>query len=215
MIVLISCTHIHLIFPGLLCVTCTDMQVLCGNYAEVCFYKYGSLPLKGKATHEHAVRILLAALERSASKYRRHIVPLISLSMDFYLRVFVRVYSSPEETKRSMTYLLPSLKLYLQVLLLTLIPYSKLSHVYQCIGCDSLHFQPLGKCEERGNSKKFYPTVAPVVNKECDECGRPFRVSYWKPHSCGEHNLHLQAWTFEISMIHGAATNTRQRQHIE
>jgi len=32
---------------GLICVTCTDMQVLCGNYPEVCFYKYGSLPLKG------------------------------------------------------------------------------------------------------------------------------------------------------------------------
>ncbi len=34
-------------FAGLICVTCTDMQVLCGNYPEVCSYKYGALPLKG------------------------------------------------------------------------------------------------------------------------------------------------------------------------
>jgi tRNA (guanine26-N2/guanine27-N2)-dimethyltransferase len=34
-------------FAGLICVTCTDMQVLCGNYPEVCSYKDGALPLKG------------------------------------------------------------------------------------------------------------------------------------------------------------------------
>lgn len=58
----------------------------------------------GKPTHEHAVRVVLASLERSAARYQRHIVPFISLSMDFYVRMFVRVYTRPEEAKRSMLY---------------------------------------------------------------------------------------------------------------
>merc|ERR1712113_1005456 len=45
---------------GLLCVTCTDLAVLCGNQAEVCYSKYGAFPLKGtKYCHEMALRILL------------------------------------------------------------------------------------------------------------------------------------------------------------
>ena len=37
---------------GLLCVTFTDMPVLCGNYPETCLYKYGSIPYKGPFCHE-------------------------------------------------------------------------------------------------------------------------------------------------------------------
>lgn len=140
---------------GLICVTCTDMQVLCGNYPEVCSYKYGALPLKGKPTHEQAVRIVLASLERSAARYQRHIVPLISLSMDFYVRMFVRVYTRPEEAKRSML---------------------KLSHVYQCSGCGALHFQPLGRCEGKGASQRYLAASGPPVNRNCDDCGRDHKV---------------------------------------
>jgi tRNA (guanine26-N2/guanine27-N2)-dimethyltransferase len=86
---------------GLLCVTCTDMTVLSGNYPEVCFAKYGSMPLKGRNVHEMALRILLHAIDSAANKYKRHIVPWLSLSVDFYVRVFVRVYESPSEVKRS------------------------------------------------------------------------------------------------------------------
>lgn len=62
------------------------------------------MALLGKSTHEHALRIVLAALERSAVRYQRHIVPLISLSMDFYVRLFVRVFTRPREAKSSMLY---------------------------------------------------------------------------------------------------------------
>ncbi len=41
-----------------------------------------------------ALRILLASLEQHAARYKRHIVPVLSLSIDFYIRVFVRVYTS-------------------------------------------------------------------------------------------------------------------------
>lgn len=86
---------------GLLCVTCTDSPVLSGNYPEVCYAKYGSMPIKCKYVHEMALRVLLNAIETAANKYKRHIVPWLSLSVDFYVRVFVRVYESPAEVKNT------------------------------------------------------------------------------------------------------------------
>ena len=45
-----------IVFPcvcvGLLCVTCTDMSVLCGTNSESCHSKYGSVSLKTKYCHE-------------------------------------------------------------------------------------------------------------------------------------------------------------------
>lgn len=43
-----------------------------------------------------ALRILLASMEQHAARYKRYIVPVLSLSIDFYIRVFVRVYTSGE-----------------------------------------------------------------------------------------------------------------------
>ena len=44
---------------GLLCVTSTDMPVLSGNYPEVCYAKYGSMPTKAKHLHEFALRVVV------------------------------------------------------------------------------------------------------------------------------------------------------------
>jgi tRNA (guanine26-N2/guanine27-N2)-dimethyltransferase len=41
-----------------------------------------------------ALRILLASIDQHAARYKRYIVPVLSLSIDFYIRVFVRVYTS-------------------------------------------------------------------------------------------------------------------------
>ena len=86
---------------GLLCVTCTDMPVLSGNYPEVCYAKYGSFPVKAKYHHEVALRALLHAIDTSANRYRKHIVPWVSCAIDFYVRVFVRVFVSPAEVRRA------------------------------------------------------------------------------------------------------------------
>jgi tRNA (guanine26-N2/guanine27-N2)-dimethyltransferase len=86
---------------GLLCVTCTDMTVLSGNYPETCFGKYQSMPVRGRYVHEMALRILLHSIDQTANKYKRYIVPWISLSVDFYVRVFVRVFESQQEVKNS------------------------------------------------------------------------------------------------------------------
>lgn len=78
---------------GLLMCSATDMAVLAGGNAEVCFSKYGSYPLRGKHCHEMALRILLACIESHAIRHKRHIVPIISIHMDFYIRVFVRIFT--------------------------------------------------------------------------------------------------------------------------
>jgi tRNA (guanine26-N2/guanine27-N2)-dimethyltransferase len=81
---------------GLLCVTCTDGAVLCGNYLETGFGKYNSIPLHANdISKEFGLRMLLHTIESTASKYGRSITPLLSLSIDFYMRVFVKVTTSP------------------------------------------------------------------------------------------------------------------------
>jgi tRNA(guanine-26,N2-N2) methyltransferase len=86
---------------GLLCITCTDTSVLCGTYPEVCYSKYGSIPLRESYLHEGSLRILLNSIETVANKYKRYIEPWLSLSVDFYIRVFIRIYHSPHEVKLS------------------------------------------------------------------------------------------------------------------
>ncbi|PIN06359.1 O-methyltransferase [Handroanthus impetiginosus] len=109
---------------GILMCTATDMAVLCGGNGEVCYSKYGSYPLRGKYCHEMALRILLACIESHANRYKRYVVPVLSVQMDFYVRVFVRIYTSASEMKNTPL---------------------KLSYVYQCTGCDSFHLQPVGR----------------------------------------------------------------------
>lgn len=84
---------------GLLLVTATDMAVLAGNSPETCYVKYGAISLKIKCCHEMAVRILLQSIESHANRYGRYIVPLLSISADFYIRVFVRVYYGQHQCK--------------------------------------------------------------------------------------------------------------------
>src|SRR5579859_7237266 len=85
---------------GLLCVTCTDMSVLAGiGYPEKCFANYGGSPVKQEYTHEVAVRLVLNSIAMTAGKYGRAIEPLLCLSIDFYVRLFVRVIRSPNQVK--------------------------------------------------------------------------------------------------------------------
>lgn len=140
---------------GLLCITCTDMSVLCGSRSETCHSKYGSTSLKARYCHEMALRIVLSSLESHANRYQRHLKPLLCCSIDFYTRVFVQVLHSAAEVKRSP---------------------SKLAMVYHCIGCGSFHLQPLGKRIEDGRSCKYPPGTGPPVDRQCDQCGSIFRL---------------------------------------
>ncbi|TVU30739.1 hypothetical protein EJB05_22375 [Eragrostis curvula] len=139
---------------GILMCSATDMAVLAGGNAEVCFSKYGSYPLKGKHCHEMALRILLACIESHAIRYKRYIVPIISVHMDFYIRVFVRIFTSASTVKRSPL---------------------KLSHVYQCTGCDSFHLQNIGRINSKVDKRNIVlPNFSPAVLGDCSECGHKF-----------------------------------------
>ncbi|XP_016122714.1 tRNA (guanine(26)-N(2))-dimethyltransferase-like [Sinocyclocheilus grahami] len=86
---------------GLLCITCTDMAVMAGNSGETCYSKYGSVSIKSKYCHEMALRIILHSLDQRAAVYQRYIEPLLSVSVDFYIRVFVRVKTGQVVVKNS------------------------------------------------------------------------------------------------------------------
>ena len=146
---------------GLLCVTCTDMAVLCGNSQETCYVKYGAVSLKAKSCHEMALRIVLQCIQAHANRYGRYIEPLLSLSIDFYVRVFVRVRLGPKVCKQST---------------------SKLGHVYHCNGCESISVLPLGKLVPHdGNNLLYKIPTGPPVGKECEHCGHKFQVGgpFW------------------------------------
>lgn len=140
---------------GLLMVTCTDLAVLCATYPEKCHANYGSYPLKAKYCHEAALRIVLSCMEGHANRHKKYIVPLLSVHINFYVRLFVRVYTSPAEVKRAPT---------------------KLAHVYQCSGCDTYSLQPIARITERNGHEKIVPGQGPPVGRECEHCGRVHHV---------------------------------------
>ncbi|SCV04400.1 LAMI_0H15830g1_1 [Lachancea mirantina] len=168
---------------GLMLVTCTDLSVLAGNgYPEKCFALYGGVNMAGHdATHESALRLVLNLLGQSAAKYKKHIEPLLSLSIDFYVRVFVKVKTSPAEVKN-------------------------LQHntmlTYMCSGCGSYYNQPLGRQSER-QSKKGKPYVkyslaqGPPVDRRCHFCGGAHHVT--GPMYAGP--LHNKAFIDEVLRI--------------
>ncbi|KAG8808708.1 RNA methyltransferase tRNA(m5U54)methyltransferase [Serendipita sp. 399] len=155
---------------GLLCVTCTDLSVLAsGNYPEKCFANYGGVPVRGEYCHESsmkALRLVLSSIATAASRYGRSITPLLSLSIDFYVRLFVRVKTSPIEVKKLL---------------------SQLATYYICTTCQSYYEQPLGRAVEQP-SKKGEPNInykthaGPPVSQRCPECDGTLHLAgpMWK-----------------------------------
>ncbi|XP_043273712.1 probable tRNA (guanine(26)-N(2))-dimethyltransferase [Venturia canescens] len=131
---------------GLLMVTATDMAVLAGNSPETCYVKYGAVSLKSKSCHEFALRILLQHISTHAGRYGRYIVPLLSISVDFYIRVFVRVHVGQLQCKNNT---------------------SQLGMVYQCNGCESIAIHRLGLRKQDGAYK--LPN-GPPVDRLCKFC---------------------------------------------
>uniref|UniRef100_A0A8B9KS36 tRNA (guanine(26)-N(2))-dimethyltransferase n=1 Tax=Astyanax mexicanus TaxID=7994 RepID=A0A8B9KS36_ASTMX len=136
---------------GLLCITCTDMAVMAGNSGETCYSKYGSVSLKSKYCHELALRIILHSLDQRANVYQRYIEPLLSVSVDFYIRVFIRVRTGQATVKHSA---------------------SKQALVYNCVGCGAFHIQRMGKRILQGKHMKFSAATGPPVGMNCDHCGQ-------------------------------------------
>ncbi|KAK4547520.1 hypothetical protein LTR36_000476 [Oleoguttula mirabilis] len=156
---------------GLLCVTCTDSGVFasCG-YSEKTFSLYGGMPVKGPHSHEGGLRIILHSIASSAAKYGLAIEPLLSLSIDFYVRMFIRVSRSPADVKflagRTML-------------------------VYDCdAGCGAWNTQMFGrnvrqtgkkevKSQQNNPTFNFKHTIAqgPSVDRLCEHCHSKMHVA--------------------------------------
>ncbi|CAK1542375.1 unnamed protein product [Leptosia nina] len=168
---------------GLLLVTATDMAVLAGNSPETCYCKYGAVSLKTRSCHEMALRILLQCIEHHANRYSRFIEPILSISADFYIRVFVKIHSGAFHCKKTT---------------------SKLSMVYQCVGCDNLTLQPLGAFKANpteknpGQIKSCLPLVPPV-GEFCVHCNH-------------RHHLGGPIWS---APIHNIEFVNRLLNHVE
>ncbi|KAI0388853.1 S-adenosyl-L-methionine-dependent methyltransferase [Xylariaceae sp. FL0594] len=141
---------------GLLCVTCTDSGVWASNgYPEKAFSLYGGLPIKGSYSHEVGLRLVLHAIATTAARYGLAIEPLLSLSIDYYLRIFVKVTRSPAQVKflagKTMT-------------------------VYNCdSGCGAWETQLLARnkkvVNKSGNSSyKHGFALAPAADANCKHC---------------------------------------------
>lgn len=150
---------------GLLCVTCTDMSILCGNHPETCFVKYAGMSLSNPMCHELGLRILLNTIEISATRYQRHIEPLLSLSIDYYCRVWVRVFDAPNAAKATAT---------------------RRGFGFVCTGCRTFCTQRSGKLSHNqyftrpktgaDDQLKYTQGSGPSVDRRCDECGSAYKI---------------------------------------
>jgi len=138
---------------GMLNVTCTDMVALGGSHPETCFGRYnGSLPLQRTPyLQEVALRILLYSLAMTAAKYGRTIRPILSVGMDFYVRVFVEVYDDKAGVS--------DLSL-------------KIGNIYQSTHCASFYTMPQGKMA----GKRHVYQATRIEPSRCNETGAPFKV---------------------------------------
>ncbi len=76
---------------GIIAVTATDTPALCGSKPRPCIRRYGARPWRGDAMHEVALRILAGAVIREAARVDKAAVPVLSMSEDHFVRVFLRV----------------------------------------------------------------------------------------------------------------------------
>lgn len=143
---------------GLLMVTCTDAGVLAGNgYPEKCYALYGGSNFGNTfigldANHEAGIRLMLSTIANVAAKHKKYIEPVLSLSIDYYFRVFVRVSTSPAQVKQLA---------------------STMMLVYHCIGCGYSVEQRMG----RVSGNKFQTPRAAPIGHSCPYCESPYHVA--------------------------------------
>lgn len=144
---------------GMLLVTCTDAGVLAGSgYPEKCFALYGgnnfgNAYVNGESNHEVGIRLILNLIASTAAKYKKTIEPMLSLSIDYYFRVFVKVKTSPINVKNHA---------------------SETMLTYGCNGCGHKIVQPLGM---KNNTKFQYPKLQGPISSNCQYCGISYNVA--------------------------------------
>ncbi|TDZ22867.1 tRNA (guanine(26)-N(2))-dimethyltransferase [Colletotrichum orbiculare MAFF 240422] len=141
---------------GLLCVTCTDASHWAGHcYAEKSFSLYGGVPVKGLHSHEVGLRIIINALASAAAKYGLTVEPQLSLSIDFYCRIFLKVRKSKDAVNYHG---------------------GKTIVMYNCPSCSSWETQPMVRTRPFPKKKDgfFYKhslSQGPPTGSHCRHCG--------------------------------------------
>lgn len=131
------------------------MKTLGGSQPDTCYARYGSMPInKSKYLQELALRILLCDVAKRAAVYGRSIKPILSVGMNFYVRVFIEVNSHGPSVKNLSC---------------------NIGTVYQSVRCPSYHVVPNGQCSVK-NAHVIQPTRAPGMEK-CGETGGPFKTA--------------------------------------
>lgn len=147
---------------GLLCVTCTDGSHWAGHcYAERSFALYGAVPVKGMHSHEAGLRLILHTLASTAARHGLHVEPLLSLSIDFYCRLWVRVTKSAN----AISFL-----------------GGKTMVAYQCSGCTAWETQSLVRTRPEPKKKgghffKHSLAKGPPTDGACRHCGSAQHVA--------------------------------------
>jgi tRNA (guanine26-N2/guanine27-N2)-dimethyltransferase len=100
--------------PAMLCLTATDMPVLVGIRRRTCIKRYAAIPLKTEYAHELAVRILMGCAVREAAARNIGLAPLLSFSVDHYVRLYCVAKEGDANTWKS---------------------FSQLGFITQCNGC--------------------------------------------------------------------------------
>ena len=170
---------------GLLCATCTDPGVFASvGYPEKTYALYGGVPVKSQYSHEAGLRLILHAIAGAAARHGLAIEPLLSLSIDYYARVFVRVRRSPADVK------------FLA---------GKTMVVYTCdSGCGAWTTHPLVRTRERPGKPNSNPAIklwrhglaqGPGTDQHCAHCG--FRTHFAGPMYAGP----IQSPTFIKKII--------------
>lgn len=146
---------------GFLCITCTDMAALGGSHPETAFGRYyGSMPIPNAGyLQEMAIRILLYSVAVTAAKYGKTIRPVLSVGMNFYIRVFVEIGTDKAAINN--------------------LSIDHIGYVYQSTQCPSYHIVPAGKLG--GTKGTAYqpgrmpaiipPPTSPIVVSNNDDYG--------------------------------------------
>lgn len=152
---------------GILLVTSTDAGVLAGSgYPEKCFALYGgnnfgNTFMGSELNHEVGIRLLLQTVANTAARYKKSIEPLLSLSIDYYFRLVIKVTTNALAVKNVA---------------------SDTMLTFHCIGCGNRHNQPLGrKIQPEPTSKsknpKYQNPKSLINTNECEYCESNYNIA--------------------------------------
>ena len=101
-------------FGGFLALTATDLPTLCGIYPKACLRRYWAKPLRTEYCHELAVRILIGAAVKLASRIDLALKPLFTHASDHYVRVYLQLLRGARKADEAL---------------------SQIGYIYHCFNC--------------------------------------------------------------------------------